>query len=116
MLYDSAEPQYFSKQPVEVNLITIPTLATNVRILNNLLFGKWDSVLGGSETGTDLEIPVISLQHNGNANFVVNKWQSNDEEILIKISVSTQGILYFIILLTSSKYIQSCYRDKFRYV
>ena len=65
MLYDSAEPQYFSKQPVEVNLITIPTLATNVRILNNLLFGKWDSVLGGSETGTDLEIPVISLAHTG---------------------------------------------------
>ena len=91
--YDGAVPKYFSKQPVDENIILIPTFATNVRIENNLLFGKWDSVLGGSERGTDLEIPLMSLQHNGDANFVVNKWQLNDEVIVIKISVSTQGIL-----------------------
>ena len=70
----------------------IPTFATNVRLENNLLFGRWNNALGGSEIGTDLEIPLMSLQHNGIANFVVNKWLSNDEEIVIKISVSTQGI------------------------
>ena len=91
--YEGADPQYFTSQPPNVNTIQIPTFAREIVIENNLLFGSWSDTRGGIVMGTDLHFSMMSLQHNGNINFSVRKWQSNSEEIVIRISLVTTGQL-----------------------
>ncbi|KAI6650359.1 hypothetical protein LOD99_6036 [Oopsacas minuta] len=90
VFYDGADPQYFG-QPYGNTIIQIPTYAQNVVIQSNLLFGSWSQSLGGYEIGTDLNIPIMSLQHNGDVQFSVKFWESSQEEVVLKISVFTQG-------------------------
>ena len=91
--YEGTHPQNFIIQPPDINIIQIPTFARDIVIENSLLFGSWSETRGGIVMGTDLHFNMMSLQHNGDIDFSVRKWQSNSEVIVIQIRLVTIGSL-----------------------